>query len=45
MPTPMRRTLALALLAAAACRAPLPQAAAARGHGLQTIWLETLGLE
>ncbi len=41
----MRRTLALPLLLAAACQAPLPQAAAARGHGLQTIWIETLGLE
>jgi len=41
----MRRTLALALLVAVACRAPLPQAVATRNHGLQTIWIETLGLE
>jgi hypothetical protein len=41
----MRRTLAFSLLLAAACQAPLPQAVAVRGHGLQTIWIETLGLE
>jgi hypothetical protein len=41
----MRPTPALALLFAVACQAPLPPAAAARGHGLQTIWIETLGLE
>lgn len=41
----MRRNLALPLLFAAACMAPLPPAVAVRGHGLQTIWIETLGLE
>jgi hypothetical protein len=41
----MRRTFVLPLLFAVACQAPLPQAVAVRGHGLQTIWIETLGLE
>lgn len=28
-----------------ACQAPLPRATPAAGHGLERVWIETLGLE
>lgn len=43
----MRRTTALTVLSLlAACRVALPPAVTTpRGHGLQRVWIESLGLE
>jgi hypothetical protein len=41
----MRHLTALPLLLVAACQATLPPAVPAPGHGLERVWIETLGLE
>jgi hypothetical protein len=41
----MRSPLVLAALLLPGCRAALPPAAPAPGHGLERVWIETLGLE
>jgi hypothetical protein len=38
-------SLVVSALLVAACQAPLPPAALAIGHGLERVWVETLGLE
>lgn len=41
----MRPHLAVPLLLLAACQTTLPPARLAPDHGLQRVWIETLGLE
>ncbi len=38
-------SLLVCALSLAACQVALPKATAAPGHGLQRVWIETLGLE